>query len=153
MASIKLRFITEAGPISFILRKFMWSSISHVEFVMPTGYLGAREKGVWIRKFDYCKPKREIFGSVECDDATAKKVLDFARSQIGKSYDFWSILLGFPLRLDVGSKDDKRWFCSELVYCSFLAAGIDLLNGRKADRVTPQDILESPLVKIEGAVK
>jgi uncharacterized protein YycO len=149
MAQIKLRFITQWGPVSFIIRKFMWSQFSHVEFVVPTGYLGAREMGVRIRGFDYCKPKREALGIIECSDEVADKVLAFARAQIGRPYDFISVLFGFPFRLDLGSRKNHRWFCSELVAVSFEQAGYPLVERRNKDRITPEDLFQSPLVQIK----
>ena len=137
--------------MSFIIRKILWSSFSHVEFVVPTGYLGARERGVWIRKFDYCKPKREVLGTVECSDEVADKVLAFARAQIGRPYDFISILLGFPFRLDLGSRKNHRWFCSELIAVSFEQAGYPLVDRRNKDRISPEDLYQSPLIKIKEA--
>lgn len=150
--TINLRFITQSGPVSFIIRKFLWSQYSHVEFVVPIGYLGAREMGVKIRPFDYCKPKREVFAQVECNQEVSDKVIAFARSQIGKPYDFISILAGFPFRLDLGSKDGKRWFCSELVAQAFEAANYPLVERRNKDRISPEDILQSPLVKIKEPI-
>lgn len=147
---ITLRFITEKSLVSFIIRKFLWSSISHVEFKVPGGYLGAREMGVKVRPFNYIKPKREIFATVNCTDEVTEKVLAFARAQIGKPYDFISILFGFPFRMDLGSSKYNRWFCSELVAVSFEQAGYPLVDRNKCDRISPQDILESPLVIMEG---
>lgn len=146
---IKLRFITAAGPISWIIRKFTWDNYSHVDFVLPEGYLGARDLGVKIRPLNYIKPTKQLFAVVKCNDEISEKVIAFATSQIGKPYDFIS-LLGFMLRMDLGSRDDKRFFCSELVAQSFEAAGYPLVDRMKVDRITPRDLLISPLVEITG---
>lgn len=143
---IKLRFVTGKGFISKAIRQVTWSPFSHVEFVVPEGYLGAHFKdGVQIRPegYDHKGMTAEIFGTVECDHHVADKVLEFAYNQVGKKYDTGAIW-GILSHRDIF--DDEKWFCSELVCAAFHQAGLPLLNLSKVNRVTPGMLLISPHV-------
>ena len=143
---ITLRFLDNYGPVAWAIKAFTWSQISHVEFVFQDGYLGAvAPDGVKLRPFDYTKPKKEWFGTVECTDEQAAKIKGFARAQIGKPYDYLQIL-GIVLHKDGGN--NYSWFCSELVFASFANAGILLLDRDPQDRITPYDIFSCALVKV-----
>lgn len=151
MSQLKLRFTAENSVFAATIRWYTWGAWSHVEFALPSGYLGSTNMalpnippGVALRPLDYVKADKEIFGTVEVDDPTMRRVLDFAKSQEGKGYD-WLAIAGMPLRQDWHTKD--AWFCSELVAAAFDAAGYPLVNGKMVDRITPRDIALSPLVK------
>lgn len=143
---IKLRFITQHSPISWGIRMFTWSDFSHVELVLPEGYLGADEDGVKIRPFNYCKPSRCVIGTVGCSADVSQKVIEFAKSQIGKPYDYTSII-GFIMHRDWRERDS--WFCSELVAASFEEGDYPLLDTEHMNRITPQDLLLSPLITLQ----
>lgn len=146
--SIRIRFISECGFFPWLIKKWTWASISHCEFDFGHGYLGAVfPVGVAERPYDYTKPEEEWFGDVSCSDKDAKTVEAFARAQIGKPYSLLGIL-GFIIKHDFNKQGS--WFCSELVYASFEAAGIEILNKMDIDRISPRDVFESPLVHIEG---
>jgi uncharacterized protein YycO len=107
--------------------------------------------GVKIRPWGAGNPTRAIIAHVVCTEDQAEKVYAFARAQIDKPYN-WIGILGFAIRRDFPSI--KRWFCSELITASFEAAGIHLVAVKQFDRVTPEMILNSPLVIVEeGALK
>ena len=75
-------------------------------------------------------------------DLPSDKIIDFAKSQIGKPYDF-SGIFGFVTNRDWQEPDS--WFCSELV-----AAAINTerrLFNTETSRITPRDISIHPLVK------
>jgi uncharacterized protein YycO len=75
---------------------------------------------------------------------TANRAVIFAFERCGWHYDIWA-LLGFLVFKKTGAK--SRYFCSELIYEAYKAAGVDFFAGRKdGDFVTPQDIYESPLL-------
>lgn len=141
---IKLRFISEHSIGSAAIRFWTWSKYSHVDIVLPEGYLGARKDGVKIRPFDYCKPSRVDMGIIECSDEVANKVIEFAKAQIGKPYDFEAIT-GIVFHRDWA--EDDSWICSELVAAAFQNADDNLIDN-KANRVTPQMLIELPRVKL-----
>ncbi len=70
------------------------------------------------------------------------QVEDWLLEQIGKDYDFRSVAR-FVSRRTAPAND--RWFCSELVH----AALPFLLERIKSARVSPRDIVMSPLLKLE----
>ena len=66
-----------------------------------------------------------------------KIIEDFLISQIGKKYDYLSII-GFVLYTsESGRKAYKHWICSELVFVAFRKAGINLLERVDAWKVSP----------------
>ena len=68
----------------------------------------------------------------------------FASAQDGKPYDYWGIAR-FIARDYTDDYGDK-WFCSELVFESFLVAAIVLLARIRGPKVPPSMITTSPLV-------
>lgn len=69
----------------------------------------------------------------------------FLRAQLGKRYDYLSVIR-FVTRHR--SKDDSKWFCSEMVYAAFQAAGINLLAPDvMAWEVSPGMLAKSPLLQ------
>ncbi len=71
----------------------------------------------------------------------------FAREQVGRPYDYRGVLR-FISRRDP-RRQNKKWFCSELVFEAFLRAGIELLARVPSHRVSPGDLALSPLLTKE----
>lgn len=67
-------------------------------------------------------------------------VIAYLKSQVGKKYDFRSILR-FISRRDDAHND--KFFCSELSESALLAGGLRLLNGRPSHH-SPRDTVMSP---------
>jgi hypothetical protein len=65
------------------------------------------------------------------------KAIRFARTQIGKPYDFGAIL-GLGIQRDW--HNPNRWFCSELVTASAEYAGTFWFRQGELWRVTPGDL-------------
>jgi len=109
------------------------------------GYLGAHlDGGVQLRPFDYDKKCQFLLAHVDCSPEISAKVIEYARSQIGKPYD-WTSLVGFMVHRDWRSPDS--WFCSDLVAWCFESAGYSLLNDDKYyNRITPAMVRMSPYV-------
>lgn len=128
--------------VSAFIRYTTRSWPSHAEFydTETNTTLGARIRGgVKIR--DYSKDhysKVERFTAAGIRDA-----YEFAKTQIGKPYDFSAVS---GILLDRNWHNDVNWFCSELVAVSFEKAGHPLLSTRpsaKTYRITPRDLLLS----------
>ena len=79
-------------------------------------------------------------------DGSVDKVRAFLQSQIGKKYDFKSVLR-FITRRKV--RADNRWFCSELVLAALEAGGIKLLNINYSE-ASPRDVSISPNLTYEN---
>jgi uncharacterized protein YycO len=145
--TIKIQFVSEPDFSSPLIEFFTWSRFSHVDLVLPDGkLLGARiNGGVKIRE-----PGYEEFDSlqqwqVECDEYQAERITVAAKSQIGTPYD-WLSIVNFVVHRNW--RKTNSWFCSELVAWAFEQGGLPLLNPRvEVNRITPEDILLSPLLK------
>ncbi|MBE0471771.1 MAG: hypothetical protein IBX55_19955 [Methyloprofundus sp.] len=138
---IILQFTARRKIGSWLIRQFTWSDYSHVDIVLPDGrLLGARlDGGVSIQPtgdFEKC-----LRVAVDAPD----HVIDIALTQIGKHYDI-SAIFGIIFRRDWHKP--KKWFCSELVAWAFEQAGTPLLRTENFNRVTPRDLLMSPLIKL-----
>ena len=64
-------------------------------------------------------------------------VMDFITRQLGKPYDYWTILGFVFYKTKEGRKSYGKWFCSELVFAAFEKAGINLLERANAWNVSP----------------
>lgn len=79
-------------------------------------------------------------------DGAVDKIRKFLQQQVGKKYDFKSVLR-FITRRKV--RADDRWFCSELVLAALEAGGIKLLNINYSE-ASPRDVSISPHLIYEG---
>jgi uncharacterized protein YycO len=142
---IQIRFIRSDSFIARAIHTITWGAggdWSHVEFITPDGYLGSQAPdGVKLRPFDYCTFAEELKVSVNVPDDVGGKVIAFANEQLGKPYDYKSIL-GFIIKRDW--TDDEAWFCSELVAAAFLNAGFPLLRTEECNQVSPSTLSLSP---------
>lgn len=141
---IVLQLVTTNDISSRLIRYGTWSDYSHVDFVLPNGQLlGAHlNGGVQAREPNYETFTKKLRAVVDAPD----HVLVAAMSQIGKKYD-WTAITDFVTRKKRNWREDDSWFCSELVAWAFEIARFPILN-TAVDmwRITPRDILLSPLV-------
>jgi uncharacterized protein YycO len=72
-----------------------------------------------------------------------RAVADFSQQQLGKRYDFVSILRFLDRR---NMPKNNAWFCSELVVEQVRIGGIDLLSRIPASHVSPRDLSISPIL-------
>ena len=133
-----------ASPLygSYIIRAFTWSDFSHIDVVLPNGKLfGA------LAKTGVCEHDFGVYSAVkrfQVEVADEAKLFEILKSQEGKPYD-WAGVIGLGLHRNW--EDDDKWFCSELMAWAFKQAGTPLLNADDAFRITPRDLLLSPLLK------
>lgn len=73
-------------------------------------------------------------------DFNENVTMAFLRGQLGKKYDFRSVIR-FLTRLR--SRDNDKWFCSELVVEALRAGGLTLLRGHSS-MFSPRDVAMSP---------
>lgn len=130
-------FFRTHNPASWALRSYLWSSWSHCGIVTPeqtvihaAPFRGVVEDtvGEFLAGASRYSPK-DIW--LPHDD----KAIEFARAQIGKSYD-WRGVAGIGLREDSWARGEY-WFCNELIEAACRAGGRDrfVMN---TGRVTPQ---------------
>lgn len=79
-------------------------------------------------------------------------IMDFITKQLGKSYDYWTILGFVFYKTKEGRKSYGRWFCSELVFAAFEKAGINLLERTNAWNVSPVMISYSNKISLNRII-
>jgi len=145
--SLILRFSGDGlGVASKVIQWATWSWCSHVEFEAPDGRLfGAIPGGGTSYRSVPKVPERRVeryrvIGGEKFEDAVWKNAL----SQEKCPYD-WTGVIGFGMHRDWAEEGD--WFCSELVAWAYQVAGYPLLRADHAWRVSPRDLLMSPLLE------
>ncbi|MDG9783723.1 YiiX/YebB-like N1pC/P60 family cysteine hydrolase [Metapseudomonas otitidis] len=138
MATVQLLFTRRRHPFSGIIRAATWSSWSHVALVDGSHVIEAVAlQGVR----EVPRPLAVQNASAHCVvDLPARNpgaIIDAARSQVGKPYD-WSAIAGLGLRRDW--QEDDAWFCSELVAWAAAQAGEPWFRQEALRRVTPQHL-------------
>lgn len=142
MASIQLMFSTTNKPFSAVIRAATWSRWSHVALVSgnhvieATAWSGVRQvsKAHAVNQTaDYCL--------VDLPARSPDSIIDAARSQLGKPYDWTGILgLGFHRNW----QEDDSWFCSELVAWAAAESGETWFRAEATRRITPQHLWMLP---------
>ena len=133
---IKIRCIEESGIASDLIDFRELGTFSHVEFIVPNGYLGSRlSGGVQIRPFDYCQPDREVVLSITLDPEDEMKVMNWAHDQIGDAYGWRDVV-------DVALNDEvlapKGLDCSHFV-AKALSQGGFRVTRKDFPEITPAD--------------
>jgi uncharacterized protein YycO len=134
---MRLLFCTSRKPGSLLIRAFTWSAWSHVALVDGDEVIEA----VWPRV--RVAPLQEVLAAhsshafVDLPGRAADKILQAARAQVGKPYD-WTALIGIVLRRDWQEGDS--WFCSELVSWAFAQGGSPIFRTDVMHRITPQHL-------------
>lgn len=137
MSAVRVIFSRRRGIGSLILRTFLWSSWSHCAIIDGNEVIeAAMLHGVRVRSLDEFISDASQWEVVRIPCADPAAVIEAARGQVGKPYD-WLGALGIAARRRwqlAGS-----WFCSELVAWAFATAGTPLFR-TDAWRITPRDI-------------
>lgn len=162
MSSDKVKIIIGGSrgdsPISSVIRWFQFGNeITHTFYCLPNTDLNNPEViEAWhlpIRTFGGVRRGRfyrdditKKYFYVEVTKEQADRFYQFMLDRVGKHrYDYLGIL-GFAIR----SKDVQRgdsYFCSELLFEAFQHIGINLLNYTQPQRVSPELLVRSPLLK------
>lgn len=150
MGNIKyvyLRFTKTKSFAGWLISVWTGGWPSHVEFVTKYGeYLGSdMNTGVARVTDEYYKDYKLTqieFYKIQVTTEQYDKVYEIAEAQLGKKYDTWA-LIGNVLRRNW--QYTEKWFCSELCSYCLKKVGKPLLN-YKTNRITPFDLLKSPLL-------
>lgn len=70
--------------------------------------------------------------------------IQFAKSQIGKKYDYRSVFRFLSKRK---APDNQKWFCSEFVYTALAVAGVELLRNIDPSEISPAILSYSPKLR------
>ena len=136
--TVAVLFSTTSNPFSWLIRLITWSRWSHVSIVDGDDVIEAHALYGVIRR-PCCEvietAKRCEFVRFKCDNPQG--VIEAARSQVGKEYD-WTALFGILLRRNW--QEDDSWFCSELVAWCFTQADCGIFRADRLARVTPEHL-------------
>lgn len=142
MSSVQLMFSTTRSPFSALIRAVTWSRWSHValvdgQYVIEAAALeGVRQaltRDVIKRSAQHCL--------VDIPARNPGAVIEAARSQLGKPYD-WRGIVGLGMHRNWQEEDS--WFCSELVAWAAAEAGETWFRPEALRRVTPQHLWMLP---------
>lgn len=148
MSQIQLLYTTTRKPFSALIRTVTWSRWSHVALIDGDQIIESVVNG-GVRQY----PLRQAIDHtadhciVELTARNPQAILDAARSQIGKPYD-WTAILGLGLHRDW--QEDDSWFCSELVAWAAAEVGEHWFRREALRRVTPQHLWMLPPHKAPG---
>jgi len=145
---IALQFHAGRTLSTRIVQLATWSWTSHVDVELPDGNLigAVPGEGVVIRDSATINAKRIERFFVDTTKQQNRAIYKAIESQLGAPYD-WGGVLGIGFHRNWQAYDS--WFCSELVTWAFAGAGVSLLRTDRAWRITPRDLLLSPLLKNE----
>lgn len=138
---ISVVFVDSDRVASKLIRWLTWSTVSHVGLLdRATGTVIDSRLGLGgVTEYPFEHLLRDYPRITVVDFPNVPDTaLNYARSQVGKPYD-WTALVSFLSHRN-WQKDDK-WFCSELVAWACLMSGHPLIN-KESWRVAPQDLLE-----------
>jgi len=132
---MKILLFKGKGIISALIRWQTRSAYSHAALLFDDGWIIEAWQGAGVRR-----KRLDDWTNVEAFDIpgiTSVHVTDawkFATEQIGSGYDYWSVLRFIDRR---HMPENKKWFCSELVFEALRQAGIQLLARIDASEVSP----------------
>jgi uncharacterized protein YycO len=137
-----------------IARAIQWqtrSPISHASVWFPEdGAVIESKEGHGVRQIaGHTLAADRASGRVQCyavqglTPEHARRVRAYMTNELGAGYDYRAVLKFITRRR---STENTRWFCSELVFAAFLAAGVRLLASVEAWEVSPGDLRKSPLL-------
>lgn len=142
---MKIRFTANFLPLSWLIRLWCSSRVSHVEFMFSDGTMiyPAVEIGQTILN----KNKRYFREYVFELDITAKQqkdIRDWAESQIGVPYDYTALAPFNVLipRKKKSWKDSNIWMCSEFCAYGLELAGIELFPDN-FKKIKPSDLFDA----------
>lgn len=144
MHAISLLFSSSYSPAGALIRTVTWSRWSHVALVAKDEVIEATPfYGVRQIKLDDAMNRARDSVLVELPARDPQLIIESARSQLGKPYD-WTAVLGLGLRRDWQERD--AWFCSELIAWAAAKAGEPWYRCESLRRVTPQHLWMLPPV-------
>ena len=134
---IKIRVIAESNIESELIRYWTWDKYSHVEFILPEGYLGSRlNGGIQIRPFDYITVSLEAILTLTLSPEQEDKILSWAKAQIGESYG-WKDVVDEAFHDEI--MKPSAMDCSHFVSKAFAQGGF-LISRKPFFQNTPADV-------------
>ena len=144
---MKVLLMKGQGALSMMIRWQTRSCYSHAALEDDDGVIVESWQGAGVR--EKLLPDRRnvdtflVHGTTQ---SVGRKVMAFARAQIGAGYDYRGALRFVTRR---SAAMNGKWFCSELVFASLQDAGINLLERIPPWAVSPGLLALSPLLRKE----
>jgi uncharacterized protein YycO len=132
------------GLISSLIRWQTRGEYSHAALLMPDGRIIESWQGDGVRiktLADWVGV--DAYTVVGMTDEQWERAFEFARSQLGRGYDYWAIVR-FISRDKM--PENERWFCSELVFAALAHARVAALARIEPWAVSPGLLNLSPLL-------
>lgn len=148
---IILRFSGSSNFAALAVKLYTWSWCSHVETIIDDPLSGKQLYGALPGTGVNYRPINSTVGDrveeyeVDIPKFTKHVYIEKLLSQRGKPYDY-TALAGMVIHRDWAANGNS-WFCSELVAWAFNEAGSPLLRTEHKNRITPEDLLMSPLIR------
>lgn len=126
----------------FVSRAIQWqtrSPYSHASMVFGVNFTDVIEAREFagVRRLDFLDQAENIdLFTVDVTEYESEIIRQFALAQVGKPYDYVSVLR-FVSRRQASRESSGKWFCSELVFAAFRKAGINLLARVEPWAVSP----------------
>ena len=147
MSAIVLQFVGASGASSELIEWFSQGVVSHVDAVLPNGWLvgarddevGGKPSGVQVRPPGYATWSRIVRVTLAASDFMVKSFYDLVLGEVGKPYDETAIATFAAGR---EWRDADAWFCSELQgamleRCGYFASPL----ATPANKLTPAGLL------------
>ena len=135
------------GLISAAIRWQTRSRYSHAALRLPDGRIVESWQGSGVRVRTLADwTGIEAYAVRGMTPAHWDLALSYACAQAGAGYDYWGVVRFVSRR---HMPDNRRWFCSELVFASLQWAGVQLLSRIDAAEVSPGMLALSPLLEQE----
>ena len=136
------------GVISSLIRWQTRGQYSHAAFLLPDGQILESWQGDGVRLKTLSDYRGidvyEIPGMTPAQWAIA---IEWALAQVGKKYDYWSIIR-FVSRRKLPAND--KLFCSELLFAACALAGYNLFERIEASAVSPSLLAITPLIRLSA---
>ena len=115
---------------------------SHCTIVFDDGSIIESKPFCGVQKCEYFTSSLESNCLIDIFEVYTTKhqdkiIKEFLEKQLGKGYDYLSVIGFVVYATDEGRKKYGRWFCSELVFAAFKKAGINLMDRTDAWLLSP----------------
>lgn len=137
--TIMILFCNTSGVVAAGVRYMTRSKFCHVALEFNGKVIQANSiVGVHETTIDELKKEYSTIESYEINHDINEKAYAFAKTQLGKPYDYLAII-AFLVDRDWQSRD--KWFCSELVAYALKQSGVELFNPKtKINQISPEDL-------------
>lgn len=141
MTKLVFRFTGGWNPLSRAIQWFTFAGsdgFSHVDYVLgPSDLVGALAQRNGVVRYDGSTTSKVIhYVSIDTNPMDRDRADRWVLSQVGASYDFTAVFVGFLLRRDWADNHSK-WFCSEMCFMGLVESSEGPRVPLRANRITP----------------